>query len=702
MLSGAPGGFARAPIARALPLALALAAFGAGLFLAWHHPWSPAAATVGFVGWTALALRCRSLWLLIVPAVLPVLDFSPWTGWIAFGEFDLLMLGTIAAVWATTFRNAAESTSASTPIASPRFVVPIDAGPAAALAAVTLLALWRGVDDVGGWSVEWFGSYADPVNSVRVARSALYALALAPALYDAFGRTPEAAAKRVGRGMQIGLALVGVAVLWERAAYPGLLDFSRPFRATALFWEMHVGGAAIDAYLALATPFAFWALQAARSRLGWAASALVAILAVHACLVTFSRGAYAGVALPLAGLGLRWAWLASVRRRAHPTTARTTPVGHALAVVAAVVVPPLAFAVLDYSGAALVLLASVGLLLLGMRSASARWRRTASIALALALVTEVVAVVLGGSFMRTRLETSERNFGSRLAHWRHGLELPSGTMEWLAGVGLGRLPGRYASSIPGEEFPGAAAVATDERGRAAVRLSGPPTQASLGGLFALTQRVALQGGGAYRLSLDVRADAPTDIAVDLCEQHLLYALECQGRFVRLRADVGRWQRHDVLLDGPDLSPGPSYAPRLGVLSLAVTEAGASVLIARASLLAPGDGRELLTNQDFSRGLAHWWPIAQHYFLPWHIDNLWLELLIEQGIVGLTVVGLLVTVTLARLFAARNTPFDIAPFLAASTFGLLFVGCVSSVVDVPRVAFVWFLLLFTALALTARR
>ena len=59
------------------------------------------------------------------------------------------------------------------------------------------------------------------------------------------------------RGMVAGLALVCLVVLWERAVYAGLFDFSLPYRTSAWFWEMHVGGGAIDAYLAMALPFAF-------------------------------------------------------------------------------------------------------------------------------------------------------------------------------------------------------------------------------------------------------------------------------------------------------------------------------------------------------------------------------------------------------------------------------------------------------------
>jgi hypothetical protein len=94
-----------------------------------------------------------------------------------------------------------------------------------------------------------------------------------------------------------GLAVLTAAVLWERAIYPGLFDLYTPYRATGLFWEMHVGGAAIDAYFVLAMPFITWALWSARSAWRWSLAALLALLSAYACLATFSRGVYAAVAV---------------------------------------------------------------------------------------------------------------------------------------------------------------------------------------------------------------------------------------------------------------------------------------------------------------------------------------------------------------------------------------------------------------------
>ena len=96
-------------------------------------------------------------------------------------------------------------------------------------------------------------------------------------------------------------ATASLAALWERLAFTDLLNFSSDYRLTALFWEMHVGGAALDGWLLLTVPFAIWALRNARTPVQHAISLGLIILAAYAALTTFSRGVYLAliVALPL-------------------------------------------------------------------------------------------------------------------------------------------------------------------------------------------------------------------------------------------------------------------------------------------------------------------------------------------------------------------------------------------------------------------
>jgi hypothetical protein len=331
---------------------------------------------------------------------------------------------------------------------------------ALAFAGLGVVSLVRGLTDAGPWAFHWFDGYADALNSVRVSKSLICASAFWPLLKAEFQCSPPRALGRLALGMQLGLTFVGLALLLERAAYPGILEFSARYRTTATFWEMHVGGAALDAYLALATPFAAWALWSARSPRGWAAAALLALLTAHAGLTTFSRGAYVGIALPLAMLGGAW-WLR--RLRTEPRTAGLTAAWSISLALGATALLTAAFVVMGYAGTGLALLSlSIAILAIAWHARTSHWRRPAAMALTLALITEAVAVIGGGSFMRSRLDASQSDLSGRLAHWRHGIELLQSPADWLLGIGAGRLPSRYAAQVPGGEFSGALTLAVTE------------------------------------------------------------------------------------------------------------------------------------------------------------------------------------------------------------------------------------------------
>jgi hypothetical protein len=140
---------------------------------------------------------------------------------------------------------------------------------------------------------------------------------------------------------------------------------------------------------------------------------------------------------------------------------------------------------------------------------------------------------------------------------------------------------------------------------------------------------------------------------------------------------------------------PSTAPwRSPVFGLSVLDVGGRVEIDNVAL--EHDGRDLLRNGDFARGMTRWFPSARRYFVPWHIDNVPLEVLIEQGIAGLAAFALLFGSALRAALAPRNRGLPATPVLVASLVAALLVGVVSSVLDVPRVAFLFFLLAFIAL------
>ena len=116
--------------------------------------------------------------------------------------------------------------------------------------------MYRGFSAAGSHELGWFDGYYDASNSLRVAKSYLLALLMSPLLV----RRCAAPARARSERWRPGWSRVSASRRWRScgsaSSFPGLLNFSSDYRATALFWEMHVGGAALDGFLALTVPFA--------------------------------------------------------------------------------------------------------------------------------------------------------------------------------------------------------------------------------------------------------------------------------------------------------------------------------------------------------------------------------------------------------------------------------------------------------------
>lgn len=642
-----------APIAHALA---ALACAGPAAVIAIHHPLWPAAVTVLLCCWALVVLRWPCAWLLVVPAVLPFLNLSPWTGWLACDEFDLLLLGWLAAGHARLALKSSQATELAHPAEPGRRWLH---GLLWALALWTLAGTARGLVNAGTLALDPFQAYTGAANSLRVAKSLLYALLAWPLLRDTQRNASPVAAKLLPIGLLVGLAGVVVVSVWERLSFPGLWNFSERYRVTAMFWEMHVGGAAIDAYLALTVPFIAWALWSVRRPWQWGLIALMAVVTAYVCLVTYSRGVYASV---VGGLVVSGVLIRMQKTGFDPASVLTK---------------------------------------LKQGAQPVRWRSRAGLGLMLVLLLEVALVLGAGSFLAERMAASNHDLGSRWSHWLRGFSLLRGPVDLASGIGLGRLPARYANSGRRGEFSGAVAVSPAGGPEPAsgpfATVAGPRTQFKLAGLFALTQRVDLVTDAFYTVELDLRVRRPTELLLQVCERHLLYEGDCQDELLRVTPDGPPWKSIELELNGRGLTGGPGPVPRPVMFSLAVINPSGSADVANIRLSA-GARHDLLANGNFAEGMAHWFAAAQIYFLPWHIDNLYLEWLIERGAIGLLLFGLLMASALWHLVFGPARKLRIAPYLAASLCSVMAVGLVSSVMDAPRVAFLMLLLALWSLQL----
>jgi hypothetical protein len=277
------------------------------LWTAWTYPTAAVPLTVGLAAYAAVLLLQPAAWMFVLPAALPVLELSYWSGRLFFTEFDLLVLVTLASgLWH-----------------GGRWLAQIDRGTRrvamvlllshAVITLHGLLPLYAPAP--GAWD-DYFAS----TNALREFRGLLWALLLWPMLGAARARGDDIQ-RWFAAGMVAGLVAAVASIVWERGLFTGLFDFSDPYRISGWFISMHTGGAAIDAFLAMTVPFALAPLFLWRNPLLRTTTLVLAAGGLYAFYVTYSRANYPALIAMLLVLVLGLS-LAATRDRRRPPRAR--------------------------------------------------------------------------------------------------------------------------------------------------------------------------------------------------------------------------------------------------------------------------------------------------------------------------------------------------------------------------------------------
>ena len=687
----------------------------------------------------------------------------------------------------------------------------------ALFAASLTISLVRGLDAAGTWRFGWFQGYDDALNSLRIYKSFVWAVLMTP-LVIGEARRPGGL-DRIGLGLTVALGLGCVAVLQERLAFTGLLDFSDDYRVTGSFWEMHVGGAALDGFLALTIPFAVreavrsggFGIAAGRHEIRDLASngrflavCAVLVLAGYCCLVTFSRGVYAAIPVSvLLGVVLvsrqslrgerRAAWgllakatlfallvaasaffafrtggyravlavlgVLAITIPAEPAIRRAGPSTWIAAVVAAVLLGGAGYVVAGilpkgpyllygfvfaaalaatfhaerrptrqitvvalatwlwlalnaalvarhwggdnaFVDTSLVVIAWVLLAFALSLSANPLWPRAphqqlATVAFA-GLVMGAVAVFTGGAYMGGRFSTTSSDLELRKSHWTEGIGRLHGVDAWLFGKGLGRFPATSLLESTDPETPGSYHLAA-RNGETFLGLTAPKMRyLGFGELFRFSQRVSVKPGTTYTGTIQARAASGGNVHVELCERQLLYPSGCAFAEPKIAPGLDDWKSVSFQLTTGSLGSSSWLAPRPVVLAIA--SGTSSVLEMRSLSLIGPDGVDVIQNGRFANGTAHWFSSSDKYHLPWHIKNILLDVLFDQGAIGLALFALLVGGAFLRTAVGRAYRHPDAPYVAAAIGGYLVVGLFDSLLDVPRVAFAFYLVTMLGLML----
>ncbi len=186
--------------------------------------------------------RRPGLWLVAVPALLPVFDLAPWSGRFFFDEFDALVVLT-AGVLALRESRAAPPP----PVARNLKLVLALLGVSYLLS--TLIQLWP----LPPITPNSFADYFSPYNSLRVSKGFVFALLLFNPLRRAIAQDSNAT-NMLLYGLLLGLFGVCIIGFYEHWTFAGLLQWNSDYRIASTFSSMHTGDGPIDVWLATTSP----------------------------------------------------------------------------------------------------------------------------------------------------------------------------------------------------------------------------------------------------------------------------------------------------------------------------------------------------------------------------------------------------------------------------------------------------------------
>jgi VanZ family protein len=443
---------------------------------------------------------------------------------------------------------------------------------------------------------------------------------------------PAKAARRLAFGMTLGLAAEVLYVLWERATFSGLFNFETDYRITGSFPGMHIGGAYIEAYLVIALPFV--ALWAWQQR-HMGVTVLAAGLyglGAYSVMVTFSRG------------------------------------GQAAFVLATLII-------------------IFGFVHLALRDRARRFLGVGAVILIGSVTVAIAWPVFSGKYSQSRLATSKQDIVTRTDHWADALNILRLRSASIFGVGLGTFPAAYFWDSSELSRPSTYAFVM-QNGNTFLQLGSGET-------LYFEQPVAIVPEQQYTLSMDLRSSANNaELTVPICEKALLYSFTCVWTTLKIKAPSGQWRHYEVPIHARNFGPPNSLFPRPVKLSIFNGHAGTLVDVGNVAL-RDSSGNNLVHNGDFSEGM-HRWFFSTDSHLPWHVKNLYIHVLFEQGWLGLVGFMILVIYVMVRLLlrAWGNEPVSLALF--ASLIAFLVVGLVDSLVDETRMGFLFYLLLIAGL------
>ena len=705
-------------------------------------------------------------WLIVVPALLPLLYLAPFSGRLFFDEFDLLIIVTIAGyLWKN---KKVPKSSLAINNAGKIFLF--------FFCIVYVIAVIRGFLPFSEINKNSFASYYSNLNSLRIGKGFFWAMCLLPIWKYSEATIPGKIQQFFTGGVALGSMGMFMAVLWERdfihdifyaenryQLLSNLLNFHTAYRATGLFAEMHTGDTATDGYLILALPLTACFLFLQKNKTQFSIGLFSLLGTIYSIFVTFSRGLYLGMGV-IALIGPLMA-LVTHRKKLDKATVGISLflspfivylsfilfknggllslVGGLILFLSGIMLTDL---VKNYSRLLFFpiwgLIASVAIYFLIHGMLSSKWNEIEySAALQLTALSTVVFTAIGliynkiwggnssyrqrffiasiscvliiltipslfGSRMNARFETVNADFLGRIAHWQNAINImDDDLMTTLFGQGIGTFPITYywitqqAKDVGGYSF-------MQKNQNTYVAFAGSAD-------VKLSQRIGLSPNNLYNLTVDVRTSDPEAmLQIRICHRQLINPTEwnptCWMVSERIKNTDGKWQSLNYKIPSKDLGSLKFYLEAPLVITFENRREYEFNLkkqtlldIDNLSIKSPL-GEELIKNGDFEKGIDNWYAFYDFNHLPWHIKNLWVSVYFDSGIVGLVMFLLLIGYSSINMFKQYSNKNYFSYACLLCVIGFLCVGCFGTMIDGPRISFLFYFIILINMLSPVRR
>ncbi|MCP4267034.1 MAG: hypothetical protein GY931_04680 [Maribacter sp.] len=301
------------------------------------------------------------------------------------------------------------------------------------------------------------------------------------------------------------------------------------------------------------------------------------------------------------------------------------------------------------------------------------------------MVVFIMLFVLKGDYMQNRFSRLNQDRDVRISHWKDAInKMSPDLVTLLFGMGPGSYPRTYFNNTDGKPRP-AYYKFLQEDGNSFLKLfPGDPLY--------FEQKVSLTAGSSYILSLDVRGQSEkTKLSIPICEKTGFHSFKCKWLSIDVGNTEGKWRHRELYLNRLEFGTERGYWRRpvtIGLYSHGIVE------IDNIQLL-DSDGKRLILNGDFTEGMDRWYFSTDNHH-PWHIFNIWVSSLFEQGWLCLILLNLMLLYVLVKLLK-NSFQGDILSVIFLSSFvGFLTIGLVDSVFDSPRIAMLFFTMIFISI------